>query len=37
MYFDIGSKIGAWSLANTIKTKLLNTIPKQDWGMIWCK
>jgi FkbM family methyltransferase len=21
----------------TIKTKLLNTIPKQDWGMIWCK
>jgi hypothetical protein len=22
---------------NTIKTKLLNTIPKQDWGMIWCK
>ena len=22
---------------STIKTKLLNTIPKQDWGMIWCK
>jgi len=22
---------------NTIKTKLLNTILKQDWGMIWCK
>ena len=22
---------------NTIKTKLSNTIPKQDWGMIWCK
>jgi len=21
----------------TIKTKLLNTIPKTDWGMIWCK
>jgi hypothetical protein len=21
----------------TIKTKLSNTIPKQDWGMIWCK
>ena len=22
---------------NTIKTKLSNTIPKKDWGMIWCK
>lgn len=22
---------------STIKTKLLNTIPKKDWGMIWCK
>lgn len=22
---------------NSIKTKLLNTIPKIDWGMIWCK
>ena len=22
---------------NTIKIKLLNTIPKEDWGMIWCK
>ena len=22
---------------STIKTKLSNTIPKQDWGMIWCK
>ena len=22
---------------STIKSKLLNTIPKQDWGMIWCK
>uniref|UniRef100_A0A6C0JGS6 Methyltransferase FkbM domain-containing protein n=1 Tax=viral metagenome TaxID=1070528 RepID=A0A6C0JGS6_9ZZZZ len=22
---------------STIKTKLLNTIPKEDWGMIWCK
>jgi len=22
---------------NIIKTKLSNTIPKQDWGMIWCK
>jgi FkbM family methyltransferase len=22
---------------NTIKTKLSNTIPKEDWGMIWCK
>jgi FkbM family methyltransferase len=21
----------------TIKTKLSNTIPKEDWGMIWCK
>jgi FkbM family methyltransferase len=21
----------------TVKTKLSNTIPKQDWGMIWCK
>lgn len=21
----------------TIKNKLLNTIPKNDWGMIWCK
>ena len=21
----------------SIKTKLSNTIPKQDWGMIWCK
>jgi FkbM family methyltransferase len=21
----------------TIKSKLLNTIPKQDWGMIWCR
>lgn len=20
-----------------IKNKLLNTIPKQDWGMVWCK
>ena len=22
---------------NTIKKHLSNTIPKQDWGMIWCK
>lgn len=22
---------------NTVKTKLSNTIPKKDWGMIWCK
>jgi FkbM family methyltransferase len=22
---------------DTIKTKLSNTIPKVDWGMIWCK
>jgi FkbM family methyltransferase len=22
---------------STIKTKLLNTTPKVDWGMIWCK
>lgn len=22
---------------STIKTKLINTIPKYDWGMIWCK
>ncbi len=22
---------------NTIKTKLLHTTPKKDWGMIWCK
>jgi len=22
---------------NIIKTKLSNTIPKKDWGMIWCK
>jgi FkbM family methyltransferase len=22
---------------STIKTKLSNTIPKEDWGMIWCK
>ncbi len=22
---------------NTIKTTLSNTIPKKDWGMIWCK
>jgi FkbM family methyltransferase len=22
---------------STVKTKLSNTIPKQDWGMIWCK
>ena len=22
---------------NTIKTNLSNTIPKKDWGMIWCK
>ena len=22
---------------STIKTNLSNTIPKQDWGMIWCK
>ncbi len=22
---------------HTIKTKLSNTIPKHDWGMIWCK
>jgi FkbM family methyltransferase len=22
---------------STIKTKLSNTIPKKDWGMIWCK
>jgi len=22
---------------NTIKIILLNTIPKRDWGMIWCK
>ena len=22
---------------NTIKSKLLKTIPKNDWGMIWCK
>lgn len=22
---------------HTIKTKLSNTIPKKDWGMIWCK
>ena len=21
----------------TTKKKLLNTIPKQDWGMVWCK
>jgi len=21
---------------NTCKTKLLQTIPKQDWGMLWC-
>lgn len=21
----------------SLKTKLLNTIPKHDWGMIWCK
>ncbi len=21
----------------TIKKHLSNTIPKQDWGMIWCK
>jgi len=21
----------------TVKSKLSNTIPKQDWGMIWCK
>ena len=20
-----------------IKEKLLNTVPKKDWGMIWCK
>jgi FkbM family methyltransferase len=23
--------------SDSTKTKLLNTIPKQDWGMIWCK
>jgi FkbM family methyltransferase len=22
---------------SSIKTKLINTIPKYDWGMIWCK
>jgi len=22
---------------NTLKTKLLKTTPKQDWGMIWCR
>jgi|LauGreSuBDMM15SN_2_FD.fasta_scaffold262030_1 FkbM family methyltransferase len=22
---------------STIKTRLSNTVPKQDWGMIWCK
>lgn len=22
---------------STTKTKLINTIPKQHWGMIWCK
>jgi FkbM family methyltransferase len=22
---------------STIKTNLSNTVPKQDWGMIWCK
>ena len=22
---------------STIKTKLSNTVAKQDWGMIWCK
>jgi len=22
---------------STTKTKLSNTVPKQDWGMIWCK
>jgi FkbM family methyltransferase len=22
---------------STIKTKLSNTIPRKDWGMIWCK
>lgn len=22
---------------NTVKTKLSHTIPKRDWGMIWCK
>jgi len=22
---------------STIKTKLVNTVPKQHWGMIWCK
>jgi FkbM family methyltransferase len=22
---------------DTVKTKLSNTMPKQDWGMIWCK
>jgi hypothetical protein len=21
----------------TVKTKLLNTTPKPDWGMMWCK
>ena len=21
----------------TVKAKLLNTVPKKDWGMIWCK
>lgn len=22
---------------NTLKTNLSNTVPKKDWGMIWCK
>jgi hypothetical protein len=22
---------------NTLKTKLLKTTPKQDWGMMWCR
>ncbi len=22
---------------HTVKSKLSNTIPKKDWGMLWCK
>jgi FkbM family methyltransferase len=30
-------KDGDYYDITTIKTKLTNTIPKKDWGMIWCK
>ena len=37
MIIYLDHKIMIFYDITTIKTKLLNTIPKQDWGMIWSK